>query len=250
MLLTKGKIIITVLFLVLFAGFLCCAVYWNELKIKYYLYRISRTESEETAREHMKKIEEIGVAALPILWDYFISDDRAVRFADFSFPLYFIESACILRATEDESLRSKNDLADEYIPKILQSRAAQERIVAMLISPDIDFNLRHMIWRAFRSSEYGIPRYAEGVPAPDMPSENNENVRAFWFLIQWRTDPIAFRDAVTTKENRASEVIREVATYISYNGPPKPEGRIFDAGVKTFEDYVRSHPGLYYPGGY
>ena len=250
MIITKSKVIVAATFLIIFAAFLYVALYWNEIKIKYNLYRISRSRSEETAREHMKKIEEVGVSALPILWDYFVSDDRRVRFGGFSFPLYFIESACILNAAEKESLPSKSDLADEYIPKILRSEAAQERIIEILTNPQIDFNLRRIVWQAFRSTEHGLPRYADDMRPPDIADEGNEKVRVFRLLIHWKTDPRAFRESIRNRDNRDSELMCEVASYISYDGPRKGDDGAFDAGVKTFREYLRNSSGLYYGDHY
>jgi len=249
MIITRSKIIVGAAFLIIFGTFLYLALYWNEIRIKYNLYRISRTQDEDAAREHMKKIEEVGVSALPILWDYFLSDERRVRFGGFSFPLYFIESACILKATENESLHSKSDLADEYIPKILHSRAAQERIIGILTNPQIDFNLRRIIWHAFRSTEYGLARYAEDMRSPDIANEDNEKVRAFWLLIQWKIDSRAFRENIRKPENRKSELVREIASYISYDGPRNEDVRAFDAGAKTFREYLSGPSGIY-PGNY
>jgi hypothetical protein len=243
---TRGKIVVLAVFVVVFGAFLYAALFWNEISIRYHLFRISRTESEEAAAVRMEKIEEVGVAAVPILWEYFLEDERNVRFGGFTFPLYFVESACILNAAEKESIKSKKDLVDTYVPKVLDSPAAQERIIEILTNPHIDYDLRNIIWQAFSSAEYGMAHYADHLDLAGFRRDPNEKIRAFWLLIEWKTDPYAFREDIGMAENRESRVVREIADYINRGGPAEAGADVFDAGVKSLREYLTSPGGVRY----
>ena len=246
MLITRNRLITAIAFFIIFAILLYGILYWNDIRVKYYLYRISRTKSEQSAKQNTENIRSVGVSAIPLLWKYFTRDARAVRFGDFSFDLYFIEAACILNAAEKESFQTKKKLADIYIPEVLETPAAQERLIAILINPDFDFDFRTILWEGFNSAHYGFPEYAEEINQANYLASENEKIRAFWLLIVRDINPPAFAQAGDEAQNRESPVIREVLGYTRTNGPQKPSGPAFDAGVKTLREYMGNPSGIYY----
>jgi len=246
MLITRNRLITAITFFIIFAILLYIILYWNDIRVKYYLYRIARTESEQTARHNMEKIRNVGPSVIPLLWKHFTGDARSVRFGEYSFKLYFIEAACILNASEKESLETKKQLADIYIPELLETPAAQERLIAILINPDFDFNFRTILWEGFNSARYGFPEYAQGIDPADYLRSENEKIRAFWLLIERDLDPPAFAQARDEAENRKSAIISEVLGYTRKNGPRKPSDPVFDAGVKALREYMGDPSRLYY----